>query len=426
MHGRLKYLFLFFVLLLSVAFLADAQQRSTRTQKPKSKAQLEREKRENLNRIREANRILEQTKQQKEASLGQLNAINEKITVQKKVITNISSQLNYIESDVKQTETVVGTMQTDLQKLKAEYASMVYGASKTANSYNKLMFLFAADSFNQFIRRLTYLRQYSEARKRQVAQINNVTTNLNQKLTVLNKQKRQKKTLLNVQLNENRNLLSLKGQQDNVVQELSKKEQELRKEVNRRQAAVRKLDNVIANMVREEIARAARLAKSRAAAAGSAAPARTSANKVSLTPETALLSSSFGGNKGRFSWPVEQGFISQRFGVHPHPVLKNVSTQNNGIDIQTNAGQSVRSIFNGIVRAVLEVPPYHTVVMIQHGEYFTTFTKLRSASVSEGQQVTAKQVIGTVNTNPDGTSELHFEIWRNTTKLNPETWLLRK
>lgn len=424
MRVRFKHFLLSF-LLVTVLFPADAQQRS-RTRKPKSKTQLEREKRENLNRIQEASRILEQTKQQKEASLGQLNALKEKITVQKKVITNISSELNYIESDVKQTETVVGGMLTDLQKLKAEYATMIYGASKTANSYNKLMFLFAAESFNQFMRRLTYLRQYSEARKRQVAQINHVTTNLNQKLTVLNQQKTQKKTLLNVQLTENRSLLSLKGQQDNVVQQLSKKEAELRAEVNRRQAAVRKLDNVIANMVREEIARAARLAKSRAAATGTAASARTSANKVSLTPETALLSSSFGGNKGRFSWPVEQGFISQRFGVHAHPVLRNVSTQNNGIDIQTNAGQNVRSIFNGTVRAVLEVPPYHTVVMIQHGEYFTTFTKLRSASVSEGQQVNAKQVIGTVYTNPDGTTELHFEIWRNTTKLNPETWLLRK
>ncbi|WP_228466917.1 murein hydrolase activator EnvC family protein [Adhaeribacter swui] len=404
---------------------SEAQKRTSQTRKPKSKAQLEREKRENLNRIQEANRILEQTKQQKEASLGQLNAIKEKITVQKKVITNISSELNYIESDVKQTETVVGNMQTDLQKLKAEYATMIYGASKTANSYNKLMFLFAADSFNQFIRRLTYLRQYSESRKKQVAEINRVTTNLGQKLTVLNRQKRQKKNLLNVQVKENYNLLSLKDQQDNMVQQLSQKEKELRQEVNRRQTAVRKLDNVIANMVREEIARAARAAKSKAAAEGGTS-ARTSANRVTLTPETALLSSNFGGNKGRFSWPVERGFISQRFGVHAHPVLKNVSTRNNGIDIQTNAGESVRSIFSGIVRAVLEVPPYHTVVMIQHGEYFTTFSKLKSASVSEGQKVDAKEVIGTVYTNPDGTTELHFEIWRNTTKLNPEAWLLTR
>ena len=424
MHVRFNYLvFSLFLLLISICQV-DAQQRTSRTRKPKSKAQLEREKRENLNRIQEASRILEQTKQQKEASLGQLNAIKEKITVQKKVINNISSELNFIESDVKQTETVVGSMQTDLQKLKAEYATMIYRASKTANSYNKLMFLFAADSFNQFVRRLTYLRQYTESRKKQVTQINHLTTNLGQKLKVLNRQRYRKKTLLNVQLNENRNLLTLKTQQDNVVQQLSQKEQELRQEVNRRQAAVRKLDNVIARMVRDEIARAARAAKTKAASEGTSA--RTSANKVTLTPETALLSSSFGGNKGRFSWPVERGFISQRFGVHAHPVLKNVSTRNNGIDIQTNAGESVRSIFDGVVRAVLEVPPYHTVVMIQHGEYFTTFTKLKSASVSEGQKVNAKEVIGTVYTNPDGTTELHFEIWRNTTKLNPETWLLNR
>ncbi|GAB3822703.1 hypothetical protein GCM10028895_27780 [Pontibacter rugosus] len=143
-------------------------------QKTKSKAQLEKEKKENLTRIKEANRILQQTKKQKEASIGQLNAIQEKITVQKGVISNISKEINYIESDVKETEGIVGALQNDLNKLKAEYATMVYAAAKTANSYNKLMFLFAADNFNQFVMRLRYLQQYSEARKKQVEQISKV------------------------------------------------------------------------------------------------------------------------------------------------------------------------------------------------------------------------------------------------------------
>ncbi len=205
MRNSLSYFFLIF--LFTVSLLAPAQQRSR--QKPKSKAQLEREKRENLNRIKEANRILEQTKAQKEASLGQLNAIQEKITVQKGVITNISSELKYINSDMRKTETTVSSLKTDLDKLKAEYAAMIYGAAKTANSYNKMMFLFASDSFNQFVMRLRYLRQYSEARKEQIEQINNVSTSLQQKITVLSSKKQQKQSLLQTQLNENKNLLSL-------------------------------------------------------------------------------------------------------------------------------------------------------------------------------------------------------------------------
>jgi septal ring factor EnvC (AmiA/AmiB activator) len=423
MRPFLRYFFLIF--LLTFTLQAQAQQRSRA--KPKSKAQLEREKRENLNRIREANRILEQTKQKKEVSLGQLNAIKEKITVQRGVIRNISSELHYTEAELRTTATTVGSLKTDLEKLKAEYAAMVYGAAKTANSYNKMMFLFASDSFNQFIRRLAYLRQYSEARKIQVQQINQVSNSLEMKLSDLNSKKQQKQSLLDVQLKESRNLHTLRNQHNTMVTQLSRQEESLQQEVERREQAVRKLDNLIADMVREEIARSAEAARRKAAASGAGTTAtRSSVNKVTLTPEGTLLSNSFGGNKGRFSWPVERGFISQRFGVRPHPVLKNITIQNNGIDIQTNTGESARAIFSGKVTTVATIAGYNNIVMVQHGEYFTVYAKLRSINVTEGQQISAREVIGNVYTNSEGTTELHFEIWRNGSKMNPESWLLRK
>ncbi|MGV3590007.1 MAG: murein hydrolase activator EnvC family protein [Adhaeribacter sp.] len=408
---------------------ASAQQSSKSKSKaktpPKSKAQLERERVENLKRIQEANRILQQTKEKKEVSIGQLNAIQEKITVQKGLITNISSELKYINRDMRKTETTVTSLKMDLDKMKAEYAAMIYGAAKTTNSYNKMMFLFAAESFNQFVRRLTYLHQYSEARKKQVRQINAVQESLQQKINVLSGAKRQKQNLLHTQLQESKNLDNLRNQQNTVITQLSRQEEELRKEVERRQLAVRQLNNRIDAMVRAEIARSAELARKRAAAAGTAGT-RTSANRVTLTPETALLSSSFGGNKGRFPWPVERGFISQRFGVHPHPVLRNVSVQNNGIEIQTNDGENARSIFAGKVTKVINISGMNNIVMIQHGEYFTVYGKLKSVSVTEGQNVEARQNIGSIYTNSEGTTELHFEIWRNVNKMNPQSWLVPK
>jgi murein hydrolase activator len=267
--------------------------------------------------------------------------------------------------------------------------------------------------------RLRYLHQYSEARKKQAEQILVVQGNLKKELDNLNAKKQEKKQLLNVQLSENRNLYSLRTQQDQVITQLTKQEQELKQEVDKRQQAVRKLENLIADMVREEIARAARAARKAGAAS-------TSVNKVTLTPETALISSSFGGNKGRFFWPVEKGFISQHFGKHPHPVLKGVIIDNRGIDIQTSQGQTVRSIFEGKVLTVASIAGMNNIVMIQHGEYFTVYAKLKSVSVTEGQKVDAKDVIGTVYTNSEGTSELQFQIWKNSTNLNPEGWLLRK
>ncbi|PRY10424.1 septal ring factor EnvC (AmiA/AmiB activator) [Pontibacter ummariensis] len=403
----------FFLLLLCLPLVSQGQ-------KKKSKAQLEKEKKENLSRIKEANRILQQTKKQKEVSIGQLNAIKEKITVQKGVINNISREINFIESDVQETEGIVGALQNDLEKLKAEYATMVYAASKTANSYNKLMFLFASDSFNQLVRRLRYLQQYSEARKKQVEQINKVQAALTGQLALLESKKKQKENLLAKQVQESKNLHNLKQQQDSVITTLSKQEADLKQEVAARQQAVKKLDKLIADIVREEIARAARAAR----AAGKASSA--SAGKVTLTPEAALISSSFAGNKGRLGWPVERGFVSQKFGRHNHPVLKGVVVENRGIDIQTSQGAAARAIFEGKVLTVASVPGMNNIVMVQHGEYFTVYAKLKSVSVSTGQTVKLNDTIGTIYTDSDGTTELQFQIWKNQQNLNPETWISHK
>ena len=411
MKALYKFVFLLCFLFLPLAVVA---------QQSKSKAQLEKEKRENLNRIKQANKILQQTRKDKEASIGQLNAIKEKIDVQKGVISNISKEITYIESDVKETEGIVQSLEKDLDKLKAEYATMVYAASKTANSYNKLMFLFASESFNQLVMRLRYLQQYSEARQKQVEQINKVQAALTGQLHLLESKRRQKQGLLGKQIAESKNLQTLKVQQDSVINRLSKQESELKQEVAQRQQAVRKLDKLIADIVREEIARAARAARE----AGKASSG--SSNKMTLTPEAALISSSFAGNKGRLAWPVERGFISQKFGRHNHPVLKGVVVENRGVDIQTAQGAAARAIFEGKVLTVASVPGMNNIVMIQHGEYFTVYAKLKSVNVSVGQDVKLKDVIGTVYTDSDGTTELQFQVWKNSDNMNPETWLIRK
>ncbi|RAK68368.1 peptidase M23 [Hymenobacter edaphi] len=455
---------------------APAQQRRRSSAKPaketpKTKAQLERERRNNLRRIKEASKILEQTQQKKQSSLGQLNALKEKITVQQQVIKSTSSQLRYIETGVKKTATDVQLTQAELARLKAEYARLIYAASKSTNAYNRVMFLFAAESFNEFMLRLRYVRQYSEVRRQQVSSILRTQEQLHQQLSTLTEQKQEKSSLLTTQVSESRNLVTMRTQQDQVVQQLSQQEQQLQKELAERQQAVRQLDNLIAQRVREEIARAARVAAAKAAAKAAAAKAAAKAaaeraeraernnataaeqatakreatetaeaaevavaaeeasthvDRVALTPETAELSSSFAENRGRLLWPVARGFVSQRFGRHPHPVLKHVTVDNRGVDIQTTAGEPARAIFDGKVLTVANIAGMNNVVMVQHGEYFTVYAKLRTVSVSEGQTVKMRQPIGTVYTNPEGTTELQFQVWRNSTNLNPEQWLGRK
>lgn len=470
--NKLRLPWLLTATLLLALTVAPAQQRRRSASKTLTKAQLERERRNNLRQIRETSRILAQTQQKKQNTLGQLNALKEKITVQQKVISSTSSELRYIETGVVQTTTDVQLSRAQLARLKAEYAWLIYSSAKTANGYNRIMFLFAARSFNDLMLRLRYVRQYAEVRRQQVGTILRTQQSLHSQLNTLTEQKQEKSTLLTTQLHERRSLETMRTQQDQVVQQLSKQEQQLQQELAERQKAVKKLDDLIAQRVRDEIARAARVAAARAAAKAAAAKAAaraaaeraeraersttttaaerstakreataaaeaaeaavaaeeatTSTDRVTLTPETAELSSSFAENRGRLLWPVARGFVSQRFGRHPHPVLKHVTVDNRGVDIQTEAGEPVRAIFDGKVLTVANIAGMNNVVMVQHGEYFTVYAKLRTVNVAEGQMVKMRQPIGTVYTNPEGTTELQFQVWRNSTNLNPEQWLGRK
>ena len=457
-----------------VAAQQPHKKHSTKTRRhpaaARSKVQLERERQNNLRQIQQASQALNQTQQKKKVSLGQLHAIKAKLTEKKEVIQGISTQLHGIETNVHQTTRQVLQTQQTLHELKAEYARLLYTAAKTANGFNRLMFLFASDSFNQFALRLRYVRQYTEERQRQAARIVGTQQRLHQQLSGLTQQQQRKSSLLTSQLHENKNLLSLKSKEDDMVQQLSQQEQGLRQELEARRQSVVRLDNLIAERVREEIARAARaarLAARREAAVAAASAARRAANarsaahprrdtetappseadnataapesdvaetaaetaadrravRIVLTPATAELSSSFAGNRGRLPWPVGRGFISQRFGRHPHPVLKNVTVENRGIDIQTDAGAPVRACFDGKVLTIANIAGMNTIVMIQHGDFFTVYAKLRGVTVHEGQRVSAREVIGTVATDGEGTSEVQFQVWHNSANLNPETWL---
>jgi len=205
-----------------------AKARLPRPARGKSKEQLERERQANLARIAEAGKVLTQTTQKKQATLGQLNIIKEKLTVKQGQIQHISTQLQGIETNVHQTVKQVLTTQEQLARLKAEYARLMYTASKTSSGFNQLMFLFAAESFNQFVLRLRYVRQYTEERHQQAQRIVGAQRQLSHQLTGLTQQRTRQKSLLTTQLVESRNLLGLKTEQDQVVQQLSQQEQGLR------------------------------------------------------------------------------------------------------------------------------------------------------------------------------------------------------
>ncbi len=395
--------FIAFVFLFSLSLSVSAQ---------KSKTQLQREKQRNLEKIKETERILDETGVQKKNSLGELNALNQRIRQQESLIKSIQSEVSLLDYDISENNQIIDALERDLKKLKEEYAAMLFAAQKASGKVDKLTFLFSAKSFDQMLMRLKYMEQYGRARQEQAAAIEKVHDILQEQVRVTQAKRAEKNTLLNDELKENRQLTNLKQKQRTLVSNLEKQEKQLRKDLETTRKAIAELDNLIAKIIKEEMEKAAREARER--------ERNKSGREVSEA--SVALSASFADNKSKFPWPVS-GFVSQGFGRQNHPVLKGIVIQNDGINIQTRQGEHVKSIFNGEVSRVAFTPGMGNTVIIKHGDYFTVYTGLKDVVVKQGQQVNTNQDIGTIVANSEGISELRFQIRKNFDALNPQEWL---
>lgn len=372
----------------------------------KSRAELENEKKENQARIERAQRVLNQTSRQKTASLGKLKAINSQINSQVRQIDLISQDITLIEKEISKLEEDKKVLQGKLDLLKREYAEMLYIASKSSGKINKLSFLFSARSFNDLIMRYKYLEQYTDNRKKQVAKINSVAESLAQRQKELNEKMGSQQKVIAAKQSETKKLSSLKQQQAKTVSELASEEKKLRREIANSKRAIKRLDNLINSLVTKSVA-------------------KTSSASENEAVVNTKLSASFQNNKRKLPWPVQNGFISDRFGVKNHPVLKNVKIDNNGVDIQTSPNARVSSVFDGIVLDISQIPGLNNVIAVQHGEYFTVYANLKSVNVKINQEVIAGQLIGIAG-EKDGEYEINFQVWHQFSKENPENWLARK
>ena len=393
-----EVLFLFLALFVLLTLPTSAQQK-------KSKEQLEVEKRENIKRIEEAEKILKETEEKKEATMGQLNAINQQIRSREALIRTIQGEIRWYNEKITEDEQIIESLQQDLVNLKEEYAAMVYASYKANQTQNRLTFLFSASSFNQMLIRLQYFEQYDEARRFQAQQITKVEMILEAEIDSYEKTRSEKQLLLADELKERNQLNTLIVKQQNVVANLQVREEELREELESRRRAVAEISTLIARIIEEET-KAAEIANASAA--------------------ITALSSSFEGNKRRLPWPVAEGFISSGFGKQSHPVYKKVLIDNRGVYIQTGSSEDIRAVFNGKVSIVASIPGMNNAVIIQHGDYRTVYANLSEVFVTKGQEIAVNDPIGKVFTNGEGLSELYFEVWRKNTTLNPQQWLSKR
>lgn len=400
---------LFYILLSSIE--VDAQSTKTREQLEKDKVAIQA-------RLKEFDAILKQTSATKKTSIGQLNAITSQFNSQNRLVNTLDREVSLLANEILDIENKIASLEKQLKELKAEYSRMIYNSSKLNRGLSIVAFVFSSSNFNQLYMRLKYLKQYTESRKKQAEQIEKLSTELANQRINLDERKIEKEQVLLEEKTEKEKLEVIRKEKQGMVNTLSKKEKDIQKQITATKKQQEQLNRMIKTAIEAEI-RAAETASKKE----NSKSTKKAGTSMPMTPEAAALSSSFAGNKGKLPWPVETGFIAQGYGTYPHPTLKGIIEENDGIDIRTQPNANVRTVFDGVVSKITSIPGYGNTLIIKHGEYFTLYSRLKSISVTAGQTVKAKTIIGQVATNAEGLAEVHFQTWKGLQIMDPATWI---
>lgn len=393
------------------------------------------EQRRALNESIQKTRLeLEQVQQKKRSGLKQLELIRGQIQTREKIILNYNREIEVREEQISELEGVIGTLQSDLARLKKAYAQLLRQYHRQMQTQSPALLVLSAKDVNQALRRSRHLKQYNAYRREQANAIVELQNEMTQKEKILEVEKSEKEVLKTQEEANKQELRKESQQQDKIVKALQKDEKKLRQELRNQEIARNKLQKSIEDLVRKEI-EAARLAALKSAKGDKdkssatnrePGPARNQA-LLELTPEAKALGKAFEENKGRLPWPLRKAMVSETFGFHAHPQLKNVNIRNDGITLRGEKGAEVKACFRGEVTAVVNIPGMQKTVILRHGQYLTVYAHLSETTVSKGQKVNTGQALGSLHTRQeDGESVLQFQLWKGTTKVNPLPWLAGK
>jgi septal ring factor EnvC (AmiA/AmiB activator) len=397
------------------------------------------------------NNLLEQTKKNKKSSLAQLAVIRNKIAKRTSLINGIAKQVKILDNAIQVNQRDVKRLNNELDTLKYRYAKSIVFAYQSRSGYEYLNFLFSAGSFNDAVKRITYLKSYRQNREAQAMAIGLSENNLKSKINILSENKQDRLKTMSAQTLQLKVLQDDRKEQDKVVSQLKSKEQEITTQVRQKEAQRRKMQAAIAAVIKREMQEAVKKENERLARLKTANAANNKANTTddnskkipkvgkvegglksttSNRPYSALetteegreTSISFENNKGGLPWPVATGIVNIHFGVESIPGTK-LDRKSDGIEVAVPKGTAVKSVANGTVVYVGDVNGDKTV-LIKHGKYFTAFSCLSSASVNNGQEVRAGTVIGRSGINLDGEGAVLFSICNEkAVYYDPESWL---
>jgi septal ring factor EnvC (AmiA/AmiB activator) len=399
-----------------------------------TRKQLEVQRKKLNKEIKQVNTLLFNEKKKEKNALNDLKDINKKIEVRSKLISTINAEASILSKEISVNEAKLKKLKKKLAELKEDYADMIFKSYKSKSQQSRTMFLLSSQNFHQAYKRLEYMKQYTSFRKNQGEEIVE-STNFVQKLNdSLFFQKNVKDTLILSEKQQKQQIEADKKSQEKLLTTIKKKESKYKKELQNKIKEEKRVVAKIDKKIREEIARANRIALAKAKAAAAKLNSKLSSksklvkkNEFILTPEAKALATKFELNKGKLPWPVSEGIVVRKFGKQPHPSFPGITINGTGLHIVTKQGREAKSIFNGKVLNVLVNSEGRRNVLIQHGNYISSYNNLEKIYVKKGDAIKTGQKIGQIFTDKvSKKTKLVFVLFKNTTRLNPSSWILRR
>ncbi len=396
--NHIRTLFITAILVLCPVVVGYAQDTKAYEEK---KARLERE-------IAIIDKQLAENASQSSSMLSDLTLIRKNISNRKSLVNEADRRVRQYSDSIYLAQREINRLQARIDTLTSHYAKLVRSAYKNRDARVWYMYMLASDNLGQAFRRFGYFRNLSSQMKSEAKDIRVMQEELEGKKQRLTAMKAEAEALKAERVKELEKLKKDEAKADSVVKKLQKDKKKYQNQLASKKKEVNALNRQIAKLIEE--------------AMKTDDPKKQKSSSKKSAPVDMKLDGEFSKNKGKLPWPAD-GPVVGTFGKHYHPVYKNLELpSNNGIDVALAKGSDVKAVFDGTVTQVITMPGYNQCVLVQHGNYFTLYCKMKSVSVKVGEKVKTGQKLGTIDT-INGQTQLHFEVWKGSTPQNPESWL---
>jgi septal ring factor EnvC (AmiA/AmiB activator) len=378
------------------------------------KVALEQRKSEIQKEINQFDRLLKNVRKEEKTMILLVETIDKKIDRTQEIIHITNKQANILTRNIKTNTAEIRKLNTEIKSLKAAYAEMIVKAYKSKNDQSRLMFLLSSEDFLQAYKRVQYLQSYANYRKRQAEEILVKSQTLTDKNMQLESEQKEKSRILAVNKSQRTSLKTDKVDQEKLLDGVQANEKKYAADIKEKAKERNKIDRELKALITADIE------------ASNKGKTGALKNKFFLTPEGKILADNFKSNKGKLPWPVEEGFVSRRYGTQAHPVLRSLTIDSNGLRMQSPSGAKARAIFEGEVMRITKSKYGILAVHIRHGNYTSIYDNLKQVSVEKGDRVNTKDIIGEIFTSNSGETELKFVLMQDTETIDPAQWIARK